>query len=793
MTLRRRAFLQRACGVLAGFGLSDAVLSRLGTQYYQALAQPTRRKLALLVGIDQYPGQPALQGCGTDLDLQQELLQHRFGFQAADILVLRDQQATRKNIETAFLEHLQQQARPDDVVVFHFSGYGRQVHFQEEENNPRLALDSEQNVLVPVDDGLTDASSSAGAVSVANVLLEDTLFLLLRSLATDQVTTVLDTSYVYPGSRILGGLRVRSQAPLKPGRPSEAEFAFQEQLLQRADMSREQVQVQRRSNQIPGLVLSAAGLAQLAMEAQWPGFDAGLFTYALTQHLWTATPATTIWTSCSQVATDLQQWVGQNQQPALKGQQSRHKSLLPYNLITGGSADGVITAIADGGQTAELWLAGLPASILKHYHSDSLLRAVSAAPAIAPKSAEETGDQQAIQVTPASDSFQSAPLMQVQSRQGLTAKAKLIGTGELQPGQYLREVLRVLSRGVGLTIALDSNLERIERVDATSAFSGIERVGTANAGEPADFLFARAQQVSPVQVNQSQATDGPWHVLVSDPSQLRHSYGLFFLGDEPIPNTIGESGESVKTAVRRLVPKLQTLLAAKLLNLSENASTSRLGVRATLETIAPSSAILSQQQTCRAPWKVPAVPAEEASSLSQEEKEGGPVTVPIGTRIQYRLQNYSDRPVYLTLLKVDASATAFAYYSPAIRSDQPEIKLLLKNEVIEPQDSLLIPHQSNSFEWMVRGPTGLTTTYLLLSRNPFNRTLAALETVMRQSQSTDGQQIAPLPNVLDVVQEVLQDLTQASSDVPQAGEISGDRLALDVDNWATLRFTYRVI
>jgi hypothetical protein len=165
----------------------------------------------------------------------------------------------------------------------------------------------------------------------------------------------------------------------------------------------------------------------------------------------------------------------------------------------------------------------------------------------------------------------------------------------------------------------------------------------------------------------------------------------------------------------------------------------------------------------------------------------------VGSRIQYQVRNFSDRPVYLALLTFDSGANAFAYYSPAIQSDQPEVKLLLRNEVIAPGTTLLIPHQSNSFEWVVRGPTGLTNTFLLLSRTPFNRTLAALETVMRQNQSTDGQQIAPLPNVLEVVQEVLQDLTQASAEAVQGAGIRGDVLALDVDRWATLRFPYRVI
>lgn len=51
-----------------------------GNKYAKVLAQNTPRKLALLVGINQYPGALELQGCVNDVKLQQELLIHRFGF-----------------------------------------------------------------------------------------------------------------------------------------------------------------------------------------------------------------------------------------------------------------------------------------------------------------------------------------------------------------------------------------------------------------------------------------------------------------------------------------------------------------------------------------------------------------------------------------------------------------------------------------------------------------------------------------------------------------------------------------
>uniref|UniRef100_A0ACD5GQD5 Uncharacterized protein n=1 Tax=Desertifilum tharense IPPAS B-1220 TaxID=1781255 RepID=A0ACD5GQD5_9CYAN len=77
------------------------------------------------------------------------------------------------------------------------------------------------------------------------------------------------------------------------------------------------------------MVLAAASSAALTssssplswgekyLEAQWNGFSAGLFTYALTQYLWTATPATTLHISLSRATGVVEQLAGPHQLPSL--------------------------------------------------------------------------------------------------------------------------------------------------------------------------------------------------------------------------------------------------------------------------------------------------------------------------------------------------------------------------------------------------------------------------------------------------------------------------------------------
>lgn len=803
MRLRRRAFLQQTCLALASLGISETGLLLAGSRYQQVLAQPTRRKLALLVGINQYPRQgktPALQGCLTDVDLQRELLVHRFGFQPSDILILQDRQATRDNIEAAFIEHLVGQADPGDVVVFHFSGYGRHVRPGSLRNDGTTDL-GEQNTLVPVD---SVSLRSDQEVPIINDLLEETLLLLLRSLQTDQVTSVLDTSYNYPGSPLRGSLRVRSR-PDSKGQAHPAELALQEQLLSQTRFSREQVGVQRRSRQMPGVVLAASGPMQLAAEAQWHGFKAGLFTYALTQHLWSTTPAATIWTSFSQATTDVQKVIGEDQQPELSGQTKQQQSLLAYYLYPDIGADGAVIAVEENGV---IWLAGLPAEVLERYGANSILR-VLPLPGLNGQITQEMGSPggSPTPYPPISDT-QKKQLVQLRSINGLTAKGQCLGNDQLQAGQLVQEVIRVLPRNINLTIALDDNLDRIEQIDATSAFSTIPQVSTAIAGkQPADYLFAKAREDLP---SQSQSGNGSKSALTNDVSLPQSSYGLFSPGRQVIPGTANEVGEAVKAAVRRLTPKLQSLLAAKLLSLTVNENSSCLGVSVTLETIAPEEQVLMRRETFRAPWPLPQVSSDMSSesatptktatdSLTQAEREGALLTLATGSRIQYRVHNYSDRPIYLVLLGLDSGANGFAFYPFTAAADSSEAELLLKNERVNPGKTLMVPYASNSFEWVVRGPTGLTTVYLILSREPFNQALTTLETVARQMG--DVQQVAALPDLLKATHGVLEDLHQASgmdkagikAIAAQAAEIPEESLALDVNAWAALRFIYQVV
>lgn len=735
--MKRRIFLQRIGSILAVMGITESSWWTKADGLQQALADTTPRKLALLVGINQYPQIPALKGCLTDVELQRELLIHRFGFQPSDILSLTNKQATREGIENAFVEHLVKQAKPGDVVIFHFSGYGSRL-------KTKRLLSGMENTLIPIDGNEVIKDSE----TVGNYLLEDTLLLMLRSLATERATAILDTSYYKPSISQPAGLRYRCwKAPLE-GLFLAEEVEFQKQLTKKIAPDKLSV-----------LLASNSSSKDVAKEIVFSDFSAGLFTYALTQYLWESTAAKKIQINLSRVSSSMLS-LGSKQEPFLL-KKSNNPALIAANVLSKPipGAEGTVTDVEDDGKTVHLWLGGIPPQVLEYYGVNSRFTFYSAA------------------------SPSTTPLV-LRSRNGLKAKATLKQAKKQQItpqiGQLVRERLRVLPKDIKLTVALDDiSLERIERVDATSAFASINRVGSVIAGEqPADYLFGKLpeSEVPDTEVNNAMA--------MSSSSR----YGLFTLGGDLIPDTLGEEGEALKVAVNRLAPKLKTLLAAKLWKLTQNEGSSGLSVKVTLEAInrkLPRSLI--QRQTRRT------LGMETSSKTTDKVSSPGIPIVSTGSKIRYRVENTGDRPLYLMLLGLNNNKNPIALY-PWYKDEEAEensSKPELQQVIISPGESLIIPKTTAGFEWVMSGPDFWCETQMILSTSPFTKTLVALEEGKHSSRETH--RISPLLNPLEVASALLQDLNQASITKDETQNLSADSWVWNVNHWASFNFLFQVV
>jgi hypothetical protein len=774
MALTRRAFLRKTSLVLAGLSGSELFLGRYGSQYHQVLAQPTGRKLALLVGINQYQDlgkKIKLKGCLTDLELQKELLVHRFGVHPDDIVMLKDQQATLTNIETAFAAHLIEQARPQDSVMFHFSGFGCLV----DHGNPMTpagvgSAPSPSNVLIP----FGYRGDSDGESLLDQVLWPDQLSHWFASLNTQQSLCVLDAGFTYPGTALLGNLRVRSLPTLFPATRLPNADEQQEKLLKPPP----------RRPIHPELTLAASQPSQTAIEAPMRDFSAGLFTYALTQQLWQMTASTKFSVSFHRLVSMVEAEVGRVQQPFFQGA-GNGNTLQTDGLFLGEGTDGVVTDLEDSGGVVTVWLGGVLPQVLDSYEATTCFKVV---PNHTPVANVQPGQGNGSTLsTPALSRDQSKDLfIYLDSHQGCAGTGHCSQEGRLHPGQRIQEAFRVMSRTVILNVALGSQLNRIERVDATSAFSDMANIHPVNAGEQhADCLFTQVSLSSPA-IAHSTPSESLEESQTSPSPQIR--YGLFSQGGEELADTRVEAGEAIKTAVNQLYDTLKLLLARKTLALSVNDFSSRIGATVVLEAVEADKTLpLSHQSTVRSPWPL----RENLSSLSIFEKQGEIVQLSKGQHIQYRIQNDSDVSLYWLVLGMDNRTQFFTIYSPGALLAVPDPETA-SEDTVAPGLSLTVPAAMN--DYMIREPAGLATTYVILSRFPFVKGLAAIASQVRPSVSNTAPVVVRLPNPLEVTQQVLQDLHEGSlRTAQQMGIATDNHWVLDVDQWATFQFTHEVI
>jgi hypothetical protein len=494
-----------------------------------------------------------------------------------------------------------------------------------------------------------------------------------------------------------------------------------------------QLKNHKSANHNPLIINATSELNQQAGEFLFSNWTAGLLTYALTQYLWETIPAKTIPVFLSGVATSMYQ-LGGKQQPSLVNEpkKSQNALIVDYFPIDKLRSIGVVQAIDDDGKTVKLWLGGLPTQVLTNYSVNSRLTL-------------DTGEE-----------------LVVKSRIGLIAKAQFTNketTNLPQVGQIVQEVIRVLPQNIHVNVALDQGLERIERVDATSVFSGINRIANiATVEETADYVFGKVAQV---------------------PSR----YGLFCLGGELIINTIGEVGEAVKVAVQRLKPKFSTLLASKLWQLTENKGSSRLPVRATLEIV---NNVLPRVFMVRDTLGTASI---DNTLQTPGYEEIAMPTIPVGSRWQYKIENLSDRPIYLILVGLNNYQDAFAFYSWEVflQTDIPPTKPQLIEVLIPPGKTVKIPENHPIAGWLLPTRYTFCEHQIILSTAPFKETLTAL--AIAKYPTTDQQAISPIVNPLEVAQAILQDLHNASNVTTDIN----DAYVLDVNNWASLNFSFQVV
>ena len=171
------------------------------------------KKYGLFVGINAYQGGiNPLKGCVNDATKMREAMMTKFGFKAADTMLLTDAAATREAILTN-LQKYQTLARVGDLLVFHYSGHGTLFpdSYSEEQDETKLIY-----IEAPGDDGKmevmyergtydsaivpVDARSRTSGKAWRNLILDDELYAIFSAVTRKGAQVVLISDSCHSGS-----------------------------------------------------------------------------------------------------------------------------------------------------------------------------------------------------------------------------------------------------------------------------------------------------------------------------------------------------------------------------------------------------------------------------------------------------------------------------------------------------------------------------------------------------------------------------------------------------------------
>jgi hypothetical protein len=757
--LKRRQFLQFATSALTTLSLSQLDIQRQGLRYAKSLAQSTPRKLALLVGINSYAENP-LKGCMTDVELQRELLIHRFGFNPADVRLVTDKtdiKPTRAGILQVFEEHLIKQAKPGDVVVFHYSGHGSQVY------DPDSGFADQLNsTFVPINREV----SQRGERAVVSDIMGETLFLLMSNLKTENVTVVLDSCHSGGGKR--GNLTIRAVDGGKNIDPSPMEREYQQQLMSRQGLTPEQVKKRRQEGIAKGVVIASAARDQLAADTPFDGFHAGAFTYALTQYLWQATGNEGVSSVVANVSRSTTQISSTRQVPEFEVKKGTDNDRQPTFFLNKPvpPAEAVITKIE--GDKVEFWLGGIEPRSIAAFNKGAVFLLL-----------DEQG--------------KNLGVVQLESRDpknGLIGRGKLVETRQrnvLKTGLLLQEQARAIPENLALRIGLDESLASGGNRSSLEVIPKIPRLEPTPLGQTeVDYILGRMTEARHQELQQRKQQEIP----------AIGSVGLYDQGLDLIPGSFGAAGESVTQAVDRLRAKFRSLLAARLVKLTLNADSSRMNVSARMKIVDGQTGkpldVVAQEFTVRG-----GSPLQKTEGMNQTPAvipagavtfENGIPRLPLATRVQLEVENREKGDLYVTVLVISPEGDMFVIF-PNSWTESTQAAIIQAGQTRKIPD----PAQGDQFKINVGKPLGTAEVLVIASATPIREALK----VLKQIASSRGQRSGPVALEGDstkVIDTLLGDLDRSSrGDNPLSVSFDPTARAVNTAQLAALSITFQAV
>jgi Caspase domain len=735
--MKRRHLLQAATATIVTAGLPQLTLDQQAAQCAQALTGGTARRRALLVGINNYgvsgtSGWKNLNGAVNDVDLQYYLLIYRFGFRPEEIVKLTDQQASRQRILTE-LENLIKWAKPNDVVVFHFSGHGSNVY-----DPLKVHKDQVVGTIVPADSALP----VRGGGEVDDITA-GTLFLLMSAFQTDNVTFILDSCY--SGGAARGNLTTRSrpghlelrakQGPNSKLDMSKIEVDYQKKLLKQLNLTEANWVKQRQQGVAKGAVLYASQRAQEAIDVTFNGdFSAGLFTYALTHYLWQQASSVDLNTTTAKVVAETESLLYKFSRSAVQKPFSESKSSnrsnttealyrLPYKTQP---SDGVIIGVE--GRKVTVFLSGITPEIL-----------------------QSLGKKAQLAIVDSKGVWQGT--IQIETLTGIKAEASVVKMPKegLRTGMIIQEMSRIIPANFNLRIGIDSSFSEQDITTAKSILtqSRIVPITPVDGKISVDYILARITQRDLQAQNRSKNLP-PLGAI-----------GLFFPGQDLIPLSLGKPNESVKEAIARLTPKLNLLLAARLLKLLINPNASQLkDVKISLQVNEKS---IAEAATIRGSTKTTSLIPPGCSDRIIP-------CVKATERFRIGVENNSDKTLNVGMLILSPEGDI----NPSPWGVQK----------VEPGKKLQIPSAELSSGIRVAAPFGIFEVLVIASIAPIDKAMRQLETLSSSNGSQRG------PNTVSAVDSLLDEISVNTRGGKASATTSKQ---IDNDQLAALSLSFNVV
>jgi hypothetical protein len=743
MMINRRHFLQSAAGALGAIGLSQLSLERRALRYSKALAQDTPRKIALLIGINDYPLQNELYGPVTDVELQKQLLIHRFKFHPDNVHCLVNERATRQGILDAFDEYLFGRVREGDVVVFHYSGHGAQVQefdrMQEFLRELRIGCIDEScynSTIVPVD-------YSSNRQDEVQDIMGHTLFLMRSALPTDNVTFVLDCCYSGGGKR--GNVIMRSRVTDLEIQSAEApqivpqEWEVQERWLSYLGWSPQEFVDRIRSPEGKGFVVTSAKRNQQSADYRFDQFYAGAFTYLLTQYLWQETDPLSLSQTVSVVSRNTTRLSEHSQTPEYDPVEVEAVQQQPIFHIPPAShpAEAVILEYLAENRV-RLWLGGLDPQSLAAFDNGAVFTLIDA---------EGTDIGQVQQDT---------------QREGLTTTGRIINTprGAESTGILLQERIRQIPNDLKLQVGLDDTLTASEKAIATQKFQQLPYIDlrSIQSGESVQVLLGKMTESVYERLQRASVPNLP----------PVNSIGLFTATQEPIKAiAFSPAGASVESVFDNgMESQLKSLLIGRMLALMVNQNASQLDIELTID---------HNQSRSRSGTRGGGETAIVVPTLANRGIE----QIPIGDQITITLRNREPQNLYVGLVVIDAEGGVVVLHPRSF------------NEGDATTDDVLRAGRSLSLGPLTAiEPYGLAELLVIASTYPIRTALRTLDRIAPDDASRRSSD-APLATPDEVMRDVFRTLdTRRSGE--QVNLQSGGR-SLDVNQVAALSLLYEIV